>query len=272
MYLCFDIGGTKTRIAASLDGKALSETKIIPTPADFESGIETLKNASTELSHGEKIQGIAGGIAGPLDKEKTCLSRSPHVPGWIGKPLKRELEKFSEVPVKLENDTAIEGLGEANAGVGKDKKIVAFINIGTGIGGVRIVEGKIDKNVLGFEPGHQITIPDGNPCTCGGKGHWETYVGGHYLEEIYRQNGENITDPQIWDEISKYTAIGLTNVAVHWSPDIIILGGSVAKSIPLEKVKAYLDQYLTIFPQAPQIVRGILGNDAGLYGALELLK
>ncbi|MCL4366232.1 hypothetical protein M1437_03325, partial [Patescibacteria group bacterium] len=59
---------------------------------------------------------------------------------------------------------------------------------------------------------------------------------------------------------------------VLWYPDIIVLGGSVTQSIPLEKVATYLKQFLTIFPQPPQLVRGTLGDDAGLYGALEYLK
>lgn len=272
MYLVFDIGGTNMRIGISSNGQTIVQSKMVPSPENFEQGIQILKQAADTLSGGEKFEKIAGGIAGPLDKEKTMLVASAHLTGWVQKPIKSELEKVFGCQVHLENDAFIEGLGEAINGSGVGKNIVAYITVGTGVGGVRIVEGRIDKNALGFEPGHQITIPDGNSCTCGGKGHLETYVGGSYLQKIYGKKGEDITDPQIWDEISKYLSIGLTNVTVHWSPDIIILGGSVSKSIPLEKVEGYLKQYLTVFPQAPQLAKATLGDDAGLYGALELLK
>lgn len=271
MFLLFDIGGTNTRIAVSSDGKTISQIKIIPTSEKFEEGLHFLKQTSDELSEGQKIESVAGGIAGPLNKEKTMLASGPHVSGWIQKPLKTELEKIFSCRVLLENDTAIEGLGESVKGAGLDKEIVAFINIGTGIGGVRVVEGKIDRNSMGFEPGHQIIIPDGNDCTCRGKGHWEAYVSGLYLERIYGQKAAEITDPDIWDKITRYTAIGLTNVTVHWSPDIIILGGSVSKRINLVKLQLELEKYLTIFPTAPKIAYTSLGTDAGLYGALELL-
>ncbi len=260
------------RLGVSPDGETIKESKIVSKPDDFGQGVLTLKKITGELSGGEKIEGVAGGIAGVLNHEKTALAKSAHASSWAGKPLKLELEKAFGCQAYLENDTAIEGLGEAAKGTGQGKGIVAFINIGTGIGGVRIVAGKIDKNSLGFEPGHQIIVPEGNLCTCGGKGHWESYVGGSYLEKIYGQKGENITDPQIWDEIAKYLAIGLTNVAVHWSPDIFILGGSVSRSIPLEKVQGYLNRFLTVFPQAPLITKCSLDDDAGLYGALELLR
>lgn len=260
------------RVAVSDDGNTLKETKIVPTPPNFEEGIQTLKQVSDELSTGEKIDGAAGGVAGVLDKSKTQLIQSSHVTNWVNKPLKQELEEIFGTEVKLENDADIEGLGEALKGAGMGKKIVAYITIGTGVGGVRIVNGQIDQNALGFEPGHQIIVPEGNPCDCGGKGHLETYIGGSYLEKIHGQKAENITNPAVWDEVSKSLAIGLTNTIVHWSPEIVILGGSVSESIPLDKVQEYLKQNLTVFPQVPQVVLATLGQDAGFYGALELLK
>lgn len=260
------------RIAVSADGQTLKETKTVPTPKNFEQGIQTIKQTANELSNGEKITGTAGGIAGPIDKEKTCLAKSPHISGWINKPLKTELERIFGCKVFLENDTATGGIGEAVKGAGKGMQVVAYIALGTGVGGKRVIDGTIPEDSFNFEPGHQIIVPDGNLCNCGGKGHLEAYIGGSYFEKIYGQKGEKINDPEIWSEISRFLAIGLVNTTVHWSPDIIVLGGSVSKSIPLEKVNTYLKEFLTIYPAAPQVVLGTLHDDAGLYGALELLK
>lgn len=260
------------RLAVSQDGQTIAGSKIVPTPKEFEQGILDFKKVAGELSGGEKIEKIAGGIAGPIDKEKTCLAKSPNIPGWINKPLKAELEKVFNCQVILENDTTVGGIGEAVAGAGKDKKIVGYIALGSGVGGKRIVDGKITDDSFNFEPGHQIIVPDGDLCKCGGRGHMETYVSGSYFEEVYGQKGENITDPQIWDKIAKYLAISLVNTTVHWDPDVIVLGGSVAKSIPLDKVNTYFKELLTIYPNTPKILLGTLGHDAGFYGALELLK
>lgn len=260
------------RIATSADGKSLAATKIVPTPKDFEEGIQTIKKIADELTSGEKIGRAAGGIAGALDKEKTGLAKSPHASGWAQKPLKIKLEEILGTEIILENDAAIDGLGEACFGAGRDNKIVAYITIGTGVGGVRVVDGQIDKNALGFEPGHQIIEPSGNPCDCGGKGHLETYIGGSYIEKTYLQKGEAIKDPQVWDQVAKFLAIGLTNVVVHWSPDVLILGGSVSQSIPQDKVSLYLRDFLTIFPTIPPLKYSILGKEAGLLGALRLLS
>lgn len=272
MYLLFDIGGTNARFAVSSDEKSLGEVKIIPTPKDFQEALQKVKQIANELSDGQKIDAVAGGVTGPLDPQKTTQLASPHVGGWNNKPLKQELEKIFEAPVFLENDAKLAALGEATFGAGQGKKIVTYLTISTGVGGGRVVNGKIDETALGsFEPGHQIITPDGHPCNCGGKGHLETYVGGAYLEKNYNQKGENIKDPKIWDEISKYLAIGLHNTIVHWSPDIVVLGGSVMQSIPLDGLRAHLHKLLTIFPTPPEITLSSLDDSSGLYGAMEYL-
>lgn len=271
MYLLFDIGGTHMRIAVSSDGQTLTNSKIISTPQDFNQGIQSIKQTTDQLLNGGEITAIAGALAGPLSQDKTMLINGPQIPDWVGKNLKEELERVFNSSVKLENDANLEGLGEAIFGAGKDYQIVSYITIGTGVGGSRIVDGRLEKNAYGFEPGHQIIIPEGNLCNCGGKGHLEAYIGGISLEKIYHQKGEDIKDPAVWDQAAKYLSLGLHNTVVHWSPDIIVIGGSVSQSIPLDKVKVYLKNYLTIFPNIPVLAKAELGNKAGLLGALALL-
>lgn len=272
MYLLFEIGGTNMRIGVSADRETLKETKIVPTPKEFEQGIQTIKQIADELSNGEKLTGIAGGIAVIFDKTKSIILHSPNIPGWIDKPLKSELERIFGCPLILENDTVVSGIGESTKGAGTGKKVVAFITLGTGVGGKRIVEGKISVDSSNFEPGHQIIVPNGDPCNCGGRGHMEPYVSGSYFEKKYGQKGEEIKDPKIWDEISKYLAISLVNIVVFWNPDIIVLGGAVAKSIPLDTVNSYLKEFLTIYPTPPELALATLGEKSGLIGALELIK
>lgn len=268
MYLVFDIGGTNMRVAVSSDGQTIKASKVVSTPKDFDTGIQTLKQIADELSSGEKIEKVAGGVAGPLDKEKSTLVAGPHMEAWVQKPLKISLEKTFSVPVILEHEADLQGLTEGTQGAGQGYNIVGYLNIGTGIASTRIVDGKIDRKSQAFEAGHQIIVPDGNPCDCGGKGHLEAYVSGSGIEKTYGKKGEEIEDPKIWDEVARYLAVGLNNITVLWSPDVVVLGGTVTKSIPLDKVKMYLKDFLFIFPKPPQIVPAKLGDSAGLLGAL----
>ena len=268
MYLLFDIGGTSMRIAASPDGKSLSEPIIIPTPQDFEEGIKEIEETAQTLAAGEKIKAVAGGIREVLDKKRCMLINDPissKIPGWIGKPLKEKLEEALKAPVCLENDSALVGLGEAIHGSGKGHKIVAYITVSTGVGGARIVDGKVDRNCFGFEPGNQI-------IDYREKVYLEDLISGPALEKKFGMEPHLISDPLKWDHVAKILAVGLNNAVVHWSPDILVLGGGVIDSIPLEKVRAYLKAYLRKFPVIPLVSRAKLEDKGGLFGALEYLK
>lgn len=261
MFLVFDIGGTNMKLATSTDGRILGEVKVIPTIKDFNQAILSFKQVAKELSKGQPFNKAAGGVRA-LDRTKTKLLNHPHFPLWVDEPLKEELEKALSTEVILENDAAVAGLGEAIFGAGKGYSIVVYITISTGVGGVRIVDGKIDKSSQGFEPGNQIIDLAGKTL--------EAYISGEALERTYQKKADEITDPQIWQEVAKYLAVGLNNVTVFWSPEIIVLGGSVMQSITIDAVRAHLKEVLTIFPNSPNVELAKLGNESGLYGALAL--
>ncbi len=275
MYLVFDIGGSKIRLAVSEDKQILGETKVIDTPKDFDEGMKLIKAAVNELLHGGKLEGAAGGVAGVLDKSKSELSRAPHLESWAWKPLKEELEEVLLCPVRLENDSAVVGLGEAHEGKGKGQRIVAYLTVSTGVGGARIINEKIDENSFGFEPGHQIIDPNGPMClACGVKGHLEAYVSGYQVGLQYKMPAYEIADKAVWEELSKYLAIGVNNILVHWSPDILIIGGSMMKQvgIPIDRVREHLKEMFKIFPTIPPVELASLGDLGGLYGGLALLR
>ena len=275
MFILFDIGGTKMRVVAADYEKLLGEPVVVSTPKDFNEGIDTLKriidNISNELTtQGRSVTAIVGGIAGPLDNGKTMLVRSPNLGGWVGQDIKNALRFAYKVPVVLENDAALVGLGETHFGAGKGRNIVVYLTISTGVGGVRIVNGKIDEASLGFEPGHQIIDPDNSLCpTCDGND-LEAYVSGTAIEKRFGMKPHEIHDDKVWDELAKFLAYGLNNTIVHWSPDIVVLGGSMMKEIGISvpAVRRYLAEILKIFPQAPIIEKAELGDFGGLYGSL----
>ena len=275
MYILFDIGGTKMRIAASHDLEKFEEPIIIPTPRDFNEGITAFKDAVINLSHGEDIEAIAGGIAGPFSGEKCTLVGSPNLKDWINKPLRDELKNAFTAPVYIENDAALAGLGEATAGAGKGYDIVAYITVGTGMGGVRIVRGKIDQKTIGFEPGHQIIDIDKSACpNCDGN-YLGDYVSGKGLKNRIGKDPHEITDENTWDELARWLAYGLNNTIVHWSPEVVVLGGSMIVKKPgisVERVKEHLKDILRIFPELPEIKEAELADFGGVHGALEFMR
>jgi predicted NBD/HSP70 family sugar kinase len=270
-YLLFDIGGTKTRIALSYGENSVDRVKIFETPKLFEKGIEKFVEASREVLGELKVKALVGGVAGPLNKDKSGLLTPPNLPDWRGKPLRKRLSDSFSCPVFLENDTALVGLGEATYGAGKGIETVSYITISTGVNGVKIVREKIDENYYGFEIGHQIVDLD-NSMNFGSskKGELEDFISGREVAKRFGKEPAKIDDSMLWDEISKYVAICVYNSILYWSTEAVILGGSMMGKISLENISNYLRKIMTIFPELPKIKKAELGELGGLYGALKL--
>lgn len=281
MYILFDIGGTNIRVAASKDGATFGEPITFDTPQNFEEGIERIYSAAEELRSGIAITAAAGGAKGPVRARDGVLLHPPNLPEWQNKSLKKTLEEKFSAPVFVDNDTAVVGLGEAVAGGGKSHAIVAYITISTGANGVRTVNGILDKNSYGFEIGHHIVdMNEKALCTCSGEPtllHPEALITGGAFERRFHKKAYEITDETIWNEAARILAVMLHNVITFWSPDCIVVGGSMVTGtqgavIPLDRVRDYVREMLTIFPNVPEIVPAELGSFGGLHGALALLR
>jgi predicted NBD/HSP70 family sugar kinase len=244
----------------------LGQSIKIDTPTNPDMAVSAISKASGQLAGKDKIDQFAVGAAGVFNETRDTILYSPHLPEFSGYKLKKFLEKETGAKVVLENDAALGGLGEATYGAGRRKQVAAFLTFGTGVGGVRIVDGKIDQRAMGFEPGHQIISASSQTD------YWEEFVSGTAMEKIYGKPAEEITDEAVWDNEARLVALGLQNVIVMWSPHIVILGGALTQSLPLDKTVKYLKEMLKIFPQAPPIVKGELGDQCGLYGGLALLR
>jgi predicted NBD/HSP70 family sugar kinase len=275
MYLLFDIGGTKMRIAASRDGESFGEPKIIATPASYADGIAAFTSAGAELAAGEPVAALIGGIAGPFSEKAHKLVASPNLSDWVGKPFEGDLASAFDAKVYIENDAAMVGLGEAAYGAGRGFDIVAYVTVSTGVNGVRIVNGMLDEKSLGFEIGHQIIDPDQTLVPDAAGIYFEDIVSGNAVERRTGKKPKEVTDPKFWDDMARYLAIGLNNTIDYWSPDALVLGGSMITgdpAIPLDAVERYLKEYFTIIPELPQILKAELADVGGLWGALAYVK
>lgn len=266
MYLLFDIGGTHMRVATSADGQELSALQVEKTPKEFSVGMDKLIEIGRTLAKDQPINAICGGFPSPINSERTGLVHPPNLPDWGGKDIVKILNEEFSASVHIANDTALIGLGEATRGAGQGFEIVAFIGIGTGIGGARFVNGKIDENRWGFEPGHHIidiTKEENNS--------FEAYVSGSGIEQATGKKPQEINDSKFWSEVNNHLAIGLYNVSLFWSPDIIVLGGGMVlqEMFALDQVEKHLNGLNENLENVPHIVSAALGDKGGLYGALE---
>lgn len=284
MYILLDIGGTKTRIARSRDLESFDEATIFDTPQNFEEGIALIRDEARRIAGGDEIIAAAVGMAASPDRDKKMVvGGGPNTKDWLGKPLVHQLEEALEAKVYLENDTAMGGLAQITYGPAKGKEIAVYMTVSTGVGGCRFVNGEVDKSAMGFEPGWQIISSPAvgenadewflGHCS---KGYLESVIGGACVEKQEGKKPYEITDEAFWDGKARFLAYGLHNICLMWSPDIIVIGGSMMNKIgiPIDKTKEYLAQTLKdVFPNSmPGIVHADFGDEMGLYGAMAYLK
>jgi predicted NBD/HSP70 family sugar kinase len=274
-YVLFDIGGTKTRVAVSRDLKTFERKIKFDTPADFEDGIGAIHEAIAALTS-EPIEALAGGIRGTLNGARTALVNEKKLTGWIEQPIAEALGKPYKAPVYLENDTAVVGLGEAHHGAGKGYGIVVYHTVSTGVGGVRVVNGALDEATVGFEPGHQIIDIDRSLIGADIPHTLENLVSGEGLGA--RRGVKPYQIPQsdpVWPELARYLAHGLRNTVTYWSPDVIVLGGSMIIGDPrimLADITRETEAALQGVMPCPPIIDATLSDEGGLYGAMVLIE
>lgn len=276
MYILFDIGGTKTRIASSEDLKCILEVVKFDTPPLYAEGIKKIKEGIASLVKGSQIVAMAGGIRGPLNFEKTGIVSETKLSDWVGRPIINELAHLYHTPVFLENDTALVGLGEVTSGAGKGYNIVAYHTVSTGVGGARYVNGRLDAASMGFEPGHQVLDIDRTILGHHVPPTLENLVSGTALEKVRGVKPYEIPqNDHVWDQLASYLAAGLKNTIMYWSPDVIVLGGSMIigdPRIPLEAIKRETKLALGALLPCPPIVDAVLKDEGGLYGAMAVIS
>lgn len=276
MYILFDIGGTKTRVAASDDLRTFHEPIKFETPLTFAEGMRKIIETIDVVRAGKSVTAIAGGIRGPLNHEKTGIISERKLTDWVGRPVVATLATHFGAPTFLENDTAIVGLGEAVFGAGKGHEIVAYHTVSTGVGGARFVHGRLDVTSVGFEPGHQLLDIDRSVLGHAIPHTLENLVSGTALEKRRGKKPYEIAqeDP-VWDELALWLAHGLKNTVVYWSPNIIVLGGSMVVGDPrifLDDIRRHTEEVLAGLLPCPPIVDAAFRDDGGLYGAMALIE
>jgi glucokinase len=197
------------------------------------------------------------------------------------------------VQVALENDADAAALAEAGWGAGRNRTRLIYVTVGTGIGGGIILDGKLYRGVDGAHPeiGHHVIDPAGPQCTCGFRGCWESLAAGPAMVGWLQHNapagyphGDGITAKRICelaregDKVAVqaveteayYLGLGLANLINLFTPDAIVLSGSVMKSADLmmERMRTLIRSGCRFVPaNKTELAMASLGDDTNLIGA-----
>ncbi|HEV3513262.1 MAG TPA: ROK family protein [Candidatus Sulfotelmatobacter sp.] len=291
-----DIGGTKIAVGiVDGNGKVLARMDAPTDPNRYSDSLELIAHLlrRTAQKAGGTITGIGIGSTGPVDPMRGEFGDVDFLPGWRGKSPVKDLSAVFNVSVALENDGDAAALAEASWGAGKNRKRLIYITVGTGIGGGIIFDGQLYRGVDGAHPevGHQVIDPAGPQCTCGFHGCWESLAAGPAMVAWLERNapanyphrqgltakricelaleGDGLAQQAVETE-AFYLGMGLANLINLFTPDAIVLSGSVMKSAPLfmDRIHALIRSGCRFVPAAKtELTLASLGDDTNLIGA-----
>jgi len=145
-YLALEIGGTKLQAAmGKADGTILERTR---TNTDLSQGVAGImawvRGAVDQFeSKCPELAGVGVGFGGPVDTATGEVIVSHQVEGWEGHDLREVCRPASGAPVIVANDANAAGWGEYCLGAGRDTRTFVYNNIGSGIGGALVLDGKL---------------------------------------------------------------------------------------------------------------------------------
>jgi len=291
-----DIGGTKIAVGVvDASGKVLSKTQAPTDPDRYSDGIDMIARMLRETAKisGVELTGIGIGSTGPVDPMRGEFGDVDFLPGWRGQSPVKDLAEIFKVRVALENDGDAAALAEAGWGAGRNRSRLIYVTVGTGIGGGIVLDGKLYRGVDGAHPevGHQVLDPSGPPCSCGFRGCWEALAAGPAMAAWLESHApadyphrQGITAKRICELAQQgdavalqaieheayYLGLGLANLINLFTPDAIVLSGSVMKSAPLflDRIRAVIRSGCRFVPaEKTQLTLASLGEDTNLIGA-----
>ena len=205
------------------------------------------------------------------------------------------------LPLRLENDARMALLGESYAGAAQGFADVVMMTLGTGIGGVAMIEGKLLRGKhaqAGCLGGHLPVLFTGRKCTCGAIGCAEAEASGWSLPLVVNQwpgasesalsKYSNVGFKELFEAAEHRDAVALAirdrclNIwaadavaLVHaYDPEVIVIGGGVMDSASI--ILPYVESYVHTHAWTPwgkvQVRAAALGNNAALVGAVPLLS
>jgi fructokinase len=284
-------GGTKFVCAFGYSATRVLDRMVVPTT----SPAATLDAVTAYFEAARAEHGAIGAVGvacfGPLDLRRDSpgfgrLLATPK-PGWSGTDLIAPLQGRLQVPVRINTDVTAAALAELQLGAGSDVGSLAYVTVGTGIGGGIAPDAWHGSQILHPEVGHLRVRRHPRDAQFGGvcPFHGDCLEGLASGPAIRARWGVELTELDAahpaWSVIGDYLGQLAATIALTLSPQRIVFGGGVMSGgalLPLIRSAAreYLRGYLQPINDAGALDRYIcgpgLGDLAGIGGAFLLAE
>jgi glucokinase len=300
VFAGIEIGGTKLQVALGDGAGQIWQQwrQRVPSGADAATvrqhivrGLEQVLTAWNRPRR--QLAAIGVGFGGPVEDADGMVLQSFQVAGWAGFPLRAWLEQTFACPAVVCNDAATAALAEAHLGAGRGVSPIFYMNVGSGIGGALVVEGRVYRGWGrgAGEIGH-VWVDYSWEEPWPAAPHWRDLEAGSSGWAIERALATSLGEPctvqealqrlqngdsriaAIWHHAIRRLALALSHVLALLAPRRIVVGGGV--SLAGEPFFAPLRQALARLAFAPladcDIVPAALGEAVVPHGALLLAR
>lgn len=283
-----DLGGTKVRVAiVDLTCQVFAE-EVAPT--DPRGGRHVVDQITELCWRAADAQGIARervrlavvGAPGAPQHGTGRILLAPNIAHFDAMDVASAFEESLGIDVMLENDVNLAVLGENWLGQGQGIDNLAYIAVGTGVGGGLMLGGQLVHGAinaagelgflpLGADPFDAESLRAGAyervTGSIGIMSRYQDLTGNKAsVPEIFdRANGGDPAALRVLDDTAKNLALGIGAICAVANPQKVILGGSIgARSELIERVKGFMP---LVFPMPVEIEASILGSRAAIIGA-----
>ena len=216
---------------------------------------------------------------------------------WRELPVARMISSATNLPVTLDNDANAVALAELWFGRPEvsDARDFILVLVGEGVGTGIVFDGQVYRGERGAagEFGHMIIGTHAPvPCSCGNRDCWEAFSSERAALARYRTSlrgpesaeveFKQLVDRALGGEPQAKAAlentalclgIGISNLVVGFSPEVVVVGGEIARAWPLVEsaLRETIEHSVRRGLPSARIVASTLGDNPTLMGALSLV-
>jgi glucokinase len=289
LHLGLDLGGTNIKwVVVERDAgewHVLDRDKVTTPTADGpDVVVQRLAAVGAEaIDRSPGVTSVGIGVPGLYDPAAGSTRFLVNFPGaWAGRPVAGPIGAALGLPAFLINDARAFGLAELRLGAGRGASSMIGLTLGTGIGGVIAVDGRVHQghDGTGGELGHQTLEPDGPPCGCGNRGCLEAFARADRIAAACgtetaeaAMEAARAADPRAIAGLAlvgRYLGIGIANMIAVINPDVVVIGGGISAAFDLLRgpIEAELRERVhTTALDRVRLVPAELGTWAGAIGA-----
>ena len=289
LHLGLDLGGTNIKVAVverrAGEWRALDHDQVATNQKEGRAAVMARLTAAgrQQIMRHPGIESVGIGIPGLYYPTRGATRFLVNfTDDWDMIPIAPLVGRELGLPTYLINDARAFGLAELRLGAGRGASSMVGLTLGTGIGGVFAIDGRIVQGHDGTagELGHHTIDPDGPPCNCGNNGCLEAFARADRVAEACgtATAGEGINRAKAGDKaalaglasVGRYLGIGIANMIVVLTPDRVVIGGGIAAAgdLLLDPIRAEVAQRVHVTAlDSVSIVLAELGTWAGAIGA-----